>query len=54
MREIRMIFVILYFQGKWEILSKAQGKKIKTQYEEEKRKQQRATQQEVINPPNNH
>jgi hypothetical protein len=38
----------LYFQGKWEPLSKAQGKKVKTQYEEEKRKQERMSQQEVI------
>jgi hypothetical protein len=37
-----------YFQGKWEPLSKAQGKKVKTQYEEEKRKQERMSQKEVI------
>jgi hypothetical protein len=38
----------LYLQGKWEALSKAQGKKVKAQYEEEKRKQERTSQQEVI------
>jgi hypothetical protein len=42
------ISILGYFQGKWEMLSKAQGKKVKTQYDEEKRKQERTNQQEVI------
>ncbi|CAF3092685.1 unnamed protein product [Rotaria sp. Silwood2] len=34
-------------KGKWELLSKTQGKKVKIQYEEEKRKQERSRQQEI-------
>ncbi|CAF4964264.1 unnamed protein product [Rotaria sp. Silwood1] len=35
------------YKGKWELLSKTQAKKIKIQYEEEKRKQERSHQQEL-------
>jgi type I site-specific restriction endonuclease len=47
-KDLFSLSIILYFQGKWEMLSKAQGKKVKAQYEEEKRKQERTNQQEVI------
>jgi asparaginyl-tRNA synthetase len=33
-------------KGKWELLSKAQAKKIKTRYEEEKRKEKAADERE--------
>ncbi len=41
------LFRISNFQGKWELLSKAQSKKVKTRYEEEKRKQIAAADREV-------
>ena len=47
-KDLFSLSVNLYFQGKWEQLSKAQGKKVKIQYEEEKRKQERTNQHEVI------
>lgn len=45
-------YLFIYFsstlQGKWELLSKAQAKKVKTRYEEEKRKEKAAAEREVI------
>ena len=43
-----MRFISYFFiQGKWELLSKAQSKKVKTRYEEEKRKQIATADREV-------
>jgi len=42
------LYITLFIQGKWELLSKTQGKKIKIQYDDEKRKQERTNQQEVV------
>ncbi len=41
------LFRISNFKGTWELLSKAQSKKVKTRYEEEKRKQIAAADREV-------
>ncbi len=49
-RLAKMKFEFICFfqmQGKWELLSKAQAKKVKGRYEEEKRKEKAAAEREV-------
>ena len=38
---------IFEFQGKWELLSKAQSKKVKTRYEEELKKEKAKAERDV-------